>query len=378
MSPVIIEKVDVRRVSIPLERPYIFGRGSVHEFDNIVATVFTTDGLAGVGECVTKALVTDINEAGRVIRDRLVPRIIGKRASDVESIIRELQPHAGEDKATLSAIDLALWDLAGRAYGVPSYVLLGGKYTDRIPVDYTIALDAPEAMAAKALAMMGKGYRTFVVKTSKDIPGAIARVSAVRRAVGDDIRLRVDANASYSLAEALEFMVAVEPFDLEFIEQPIRPGDIAGLEELARKTGVPICIDEGLTTPSEAIGLAKSGAVSVFNVGVPKVGGLLLAKRIAAIAEAADIPCILGGRLAYEVARMAGRHFVASTPIACTGLAHTGAGPASQALTGNITKDVVTYEDIADCRGFVALGEGPGLGFEIDQASLDRYTRPIL
>jgi L-alanine-DL-glutamate epimerase-like enolase superfamily enzyme len=374
---VIIASVDVRLISIPLRYPYVFGRGSVSTFDNIVATIRTTSGPTGVGECVTKALVTDIGEAGRIVRDKLAPRVIGKRASDIENIIQDLRPYAGGDQATLAAIDLALWDLMGREYGVPAYALLGGKCAERIPVDYTLALASPEEMAQKAVSMMVKGYQTFVVKTGKDIPSAVARVAAVREAVGDGVHLRVDANASYSLAEALDFMTAVRPYNLEFIEQPLQPGDIAGLKELARKTGVPICIDEGLTTPSEAIELAKSGAVSVFNVGVPKVGGLLLAKRIAAIAEASEIPCILGGRLAYEVARLAGRHFVVSTPIACTGLAHTGAGPASQSLTGNITKDVVSYEDIAENHGFVLLGDGPGLGFEIDARSLERYSRPI-
>jgi L-alanine-DL-glutamate epimerase-like enolase superfamily enzyme len=105
----VITSIDVRLVSIPLEHPYVFSRGSVASFDNIIVFVHTSSGLTGVGECIAEPLVADVGKAGRIIQDVLALRIVGKDPSAIESIIQDCRPYVGESRSTLAAIDLALW-----------------------------------------------------------------------------------------------------------------------------------------------------------------------------------------------------------------------------------------------------------------------------
>ena len=114
--------------------------------------------------------------------------------------------------------------------------------------------------------------------------------------------------------------------------------------------------------------------MTVFNIKIPKCGGLYLSRKIAAVAEAAGIVCICGGALALEVARQASRHFVASTRLGSHSYAHEGPGPASQALTGNVTRRVLGYQDVRRWGGFVEIDDRPGLGLEEDAEAVQRFT----
>ena len=114
--------------------------------------------------------------------------------------------------------------------------------------------------------------------------------------------------------------------------------------------------------------------MTVFNIKIPKCGGLYLSRKIAAVAEAAGIACICGGALALEVTRQASRHFVAGTQLGAHDYPHEGPGPASQALTGNVTGRVLGYEDVRRWGGYVELDDAPGLGLEEDLESVQRFT----
>ena len=150
-------------------------------------------------------------------------------------------------------------------------------------------------------------------------------------------------------------------------------GDFTGLKEIAAAVDIPISVDEGLRHLSDAFALAETRAVKVFNIKVPKCGGLHLSKKIAAVAKSAGIACICGGATALEVIRQASRHFTASTALDSGGLSHEGPGPASQALIGNITKRVVTYDDVRQFQGHVLVTDEPGLGVEEDVDAVARY-----
>jgi L-alanine-DL-glutamate epimerase-like enolase superfamily enzyme len=371
----IIQSVDLVRVRIPISKPYSFGRGTVDSIENIVIRMKGKDGLEGIGECCVRSLISSLDVAGNTLQKELIPAIIGMDSMDVEAVIKKLESEKWPDLGPVAAIDLALWDLNGKILGLPAYKLLGGAYQLEIPASFTLGSASPEKMAEKTLEMMEYGFRTFVVKTEKGAIGKdIERVRMVRKHVGPDVRLRLDVNASYTVEEAIRVGQGVEECGLEYIEQPIRPRDLGGLKKIAASTKVPICIDEGLEHLSDARELAESGTVKFFNIKPPQVGGLWLAKKMAAIAEDAGIACVCGGRLAFEIVRQASRHFVVSTPQACMGYAHEGPGPASQGPVASVARETLTFEDIKKGKGTLRPVDGPGLGVDLEEEVLRRYA----
>jgi len=372
-----IKAVQVQRVRIPLSKPYHISRGSTDSFRNIIIRIKGDDGFEGIGECVFPSYTVNssIDFAEKKLLDEFIPAIIGMDSMDIESIINKLNPGERTNLGPIAGIDLALWDLNGKALGLPVYKLLGGTFSLDIPVSYTLSIASPGRMAERAQEMMEYGYRTLVVKVGVGpIEEDIDRVRIIREAVGPKIKLRLDANGAYTVDNAIYMLQAVECHDLEYIEQPIPPGDIEGLRKLAASTDIPISVDESLQNLTDAINLVKSGAVRIFNIKPPRCGGLWLSKKIAAIAESAGIPCICGGLPALEITRQASRHFVVSTAQACMGYAHEGPGPASQSVTGTITKRTMTYQDVKAGGGFLQPSEELGLGVELDEKSVLKYS----
>ncbi|MBW1699530.1 MAG: mandelate racemase/muconate lactonizing enzyme family protein [Deltaproteobacteria bacterium] len=379
-----IRAVEIKRVRIPLSEPYVFGpnleghshyRKPVDYFENIVIRMKGEEGLEGIGECVVRSTISSIDLAEKTLESEFVPAIIGMDSMDVEAIIKKLDPQKRPDLGPVAGIDLALWDLNGKQLGLPAYKLLGGAVQDSLPASYTLSMASPDKMAEKTLEMANYGYKTFVVKVGQGtVQEDIDRVRIVREAAGSGIKLRLDANSAWTVENAIPVLQAAESYDVEYIEQPIPPGDLEGLKRIAASTRVPICVDESLQYLSDAVELIRSGAVGLFNIKVPQCGGLWLSKKIAAVAESAGIPCICGGRLALEIVRQASRHFVASTPQACTGYAHEGPGPASQAVTASVTKTTLNYNDVKAGNGCVQLSQKPGLGVDLDNTLLDRYA----
>jgi muconate cycloisomerase len=372
-----ITKLEIVRVSVPLSRPYVISRGPTHAFQNVLARLHGADGPVGLGECAVLSVVGDADEGAARLRDEIAPRVVGMDSLDIEAILERIgAPSWPGDLGPVAALDNALWDLNGKTLGLPAYKLLGGELRRRMAVDYTLGEAEPDAMAQRALEMAESGgFRAFCVKVGGgSLELDIARFRAVRRALGPDARIRADANAGYDVETAIAFLRAVEPYDLEFLEQPLPRGEHAGLGQIYAATRAALSVDEGLWTIQDAYRLAETGAVAVFNIKIPKCGGLYLSRKVAAVAEAAGIACICGGALALEVARQASRHFVAGTRLGSHGYAHEGPGPASQGLTGNVTRRVVGYEDVRRWGGYVEVDDAPGLGVEEDGESVRRFT----
>jgi L-alanine-DL-glutamate epimerase-like enolase superfamily enzyme len=367
--------VELQRVKIPLSRPYLFGRGLVDGLESIITRIKGEDGTEGIGECVVRAITSSFETAEKELLNDYIPAILGLDSMDIELIMKKLHPENSLDLGPIAGIDLALWDLNGKAMGVPVYKLLGGAYNLKIPVSYTLSIDTPEVMTENTLKMMQYGYQTFVVKIGHGpIEEDISRVRLIRKAVPPGIKIRLDANAAFDVKSAIIVLGAIKDLDVEYIEQPIPPGNIEGLKKIAAATDIPICIDEGLEQISDAINLVRSNAVRIFNIKIPQCGGLWLSKKIAAVAAGAGIPCICGGRMTLEITRQASRQFAVSTPQTCYGYAHEGAGPASQSVTGSVTKTTLNYDDIKEGQGYLIPTKGNGLGVELDDDMVNRYS----
>ncbi len=198
--------------------------------------------------------------------------------------------------------------------GRPLYRLLGG-YRDRIETDITIGIKKPVDMAISAKRALEQGFQIIKIKVGTKPLEDIERVRRVREAVGEKIRMRVDANQAWSVRQAVETIEKIEKFNPEFIEQPVNAADLKGLAAVARKVEVPIMADESMHTPADALRLVKENAADMFIIKLMKSSGIHEARKIAAIADGAGIPCMVGCMAESTVGITGALHFVLANRI---------------------------------------------------------------
>ena len=213
---------------------------------------------------------------------------------------------------TKAAVEMALWDLAGKAAGVPVYQLLGGQVRDEIPIKMVVgAFDVPQAVSL-AERFLNWGVRCLKVKVGLDPVTDLQRVKAVREVAGPTIPIGIDVNCGWSLDTARRMLPKLEPYDILFAEQPIPPDDPVSLAQLREATHIPIMADESLFTLADAWLLANARAADVFSVYPGKHGGLSATLEIVYVAKAAGAVCSIGSNLELGIGSAAMLHAAAA------------------------------------------------------------------
>ena len=373
-----ITRLETRIVEIPVKNPYVFSHGVLKAFSNVLVWVRSDGGLVGVGESSFVpggGVSEETPESTQPMIDHyLAPVLVGEDPFDIERLHQKMDAVVPRNLVAKCGVDLALWDLMGKALGQPAYALLGGSFDPQILCTYTLSIDTPEKMAEQASFRKSQGYKTLVVKIGRDPATDLQRLALVRGAVGDEVNLRLDANEAYWPEQAIGIIRRMEKYHPEFVEEPVKRWDLDGMAKVARSVGVPISSDESNTSLESVMKIIQKGAAGIINIKISKNGGLTRSKKIAALAEAAGIPCIVGGANTYEIGRQACRHFAVSTAQAQMGMGSEGCAPASQSKIDDVTKTVMTYEDVTRGNGFVGVLPGPGLGVELDEEKIRKYS----
>ena len=372
-----IARLETRIVEIPVKSPYVFSHGVLKAFSNVLVWIHTDEGVVGVGESSFVpggGVSEETPESTKPMIDHyLSPVVIGEDPFDIERIHRRMDAVVPRNLIAKCGIDLALWDVMGKAVGQPACKLLGGTVDPKIHCTYTLSIDRPEKMAEQASFRKNQGYKTLVVKIGREPQADIERLRLVREAVGDEVNLRLDANEAYWPDQAIGIIRRMEKYHPEFVEEPVKRWDLDGMARVARAVGIPISSDESNTSLESVMQIVQKAAAGIINIKISKNGGLYRSKKIAALAEAAGIPCIVGGANTYEVGRQACRHFAVSTAQAQMGMGSEGCAPASQSKMDDVTMNVMTYDDVTRGQGFVGLLPGPGLGVELDEEKIQKY-----
>jgi L-alanine-DL-glutamate epimerase-like enolase superfamily enzyme len=372
-----ITRIETRIVEIPVQTPYVFSHGVLKAFSNVLVWVHTDEGVTGIGESSFVpggGVSEEMPESTKPLIDvHLTPILIGEDPFDIERIHRKMDAVVPRNLIAKCGIDLALWDLMGKAVGQPAYKLLGGCFDPQILCTYTLSIDPPEKMAEQAAFRRSQGYKTLVVKIGRDPGTDLQRLKLVREAVGAEVSLRLDANEAYWPEQAIGIIRRMEQYHPEFVEEPVKRWDLDGMAKVARSVGVPISSDESNTSVESVMEIIRKEAAGIINIKISKNGGLYRSKKIAALAEAAGIPCIVGGANTYEIGRQASRHFAVSTAQAQMGMGSEGCAPASQSKVDDVTRTVMTYEDVTRGNGFVGVIPGPGLGIALDEEKIRQY-----
>jgi muconate cycloisomerase len=306
--------------------------------------------------------------ATHLIAGFLEPALVGEDPRDIERLTPKMRRHLAGNPFTRSALEMALWDILGKSVGLPVYRLLGGKVRETVPIKMSVSGAEPERAAQIAEWAIAKGLKALKVKVGIEPEADVARVKAVRAVVGPKFRMGTDANGGWSPRVAIQTIRRlVEECGIYFAEQPVAPLDVQWMADVRRNVPVPVMADESCYTVQDAMALARAQAADILSVYVGKGGGISQARKIAAVAEAAGLTCTVGSNLELGVASAAVAHLATAT-------VGVGAEEFPCDILGPLgyENDLLT-EPIEYCDGAVRAPDKPGLGVELDEASLARY-----
>lgn len=357
------------------EKAYGMSRGGGFRRQSGLVEVETDEGVKGVGEAFGNPFVT--REYFRMVE----PFFTGKSVFDfehVEARIRNSMYHLGVGNqltACLAGVNIALFDAIARGFGVRVCDLIGGCRTTRIPAYASTGFfsDDPGRQLSHMLAeAAGHPYAGAKIKIGRGVRNDVERVREAREALGPDKLLMVDINGAYTVDVALECARAIAPFDIHWVEEPLPPGDFAGYAELRARSPIPIAAGEAHHTLRDFRALIDGRCLDIVQPSIPGVGGITEAKRIATLALAANLrlaPHVWGGAVGLATAC----HFIAAQPAA----PHVDHPPHPQMLeydmSDNALRTQLLKTPIELEQGHVVLPQGPGLGIELDPATVERY-----
>lgn len=274
-----------------------------------------------------------------------------------------------------AALDIAAYDLAGRAAGVPVHTLLGGAVRDAVPLTHSIGLMDAAAAEQEAAQVAGEGIRTIKIKIGIDPDRDVEVVRRIRAAVGGSVALCVDANQGYATpGQAIRAIRRMEHFDLLYAEQPVR--GIARMAEVARAVDVPITADESIWTAHDVLEIIERGAAQIISIYVTKPGGLYRALEIAAVAQAAGLPCNVNGSGEFGIGNLANVAFAAAAPsvkLSCAMPISVPAEAQTGQTAGIVYKDDLLVAPMQLRDGAIVVPDDPGLGIEVDLEKIERY-----
>jgi L-alanine-DL-glutamate epimerase-like enolase superfamily enzyme len=328
----------------------------------ILVRVTTDEGLIGWGECFAYGATLAVCN---VVDDALAPLVVGQDPAQIELLVDRLHRalmiwgRRGLAMMAVSGVELALWDLLGKARDVPVYQLLGGLVPSRLRAYASLLrYDTPAQVAAAVADALGQGF-TAVKLHQTDV----ASVAAAREAAGPDVDLMLDTNCPWTVEEAIRIGRQLEPYGLRWLEEPVwPPEDYAGLARVRQALHIPIACGENDATVFAFRELVAAGAADIVQPSMTKVGGIAEMKKIAILAAAANVTFVphsfyFGPGLAATL------HVAASTP----GVPYVEMPPGQLAAP-------LLAEPIVHARGFVSPPERPGLGADPDLETLRRHA----
>lgn len=313
-----ITEVKLGRISVPLRVPFKTALRSVDSVEDVIVEVHTDTGAVGYGEAPPTGAVTG-DTAGAVIgaiRDHIARSIVGMDVDDFEDVLQTVQRCVVRNTSAKAAVDMALWDLYGQLYRIPVYKLLGGS-RKQLVTDITISVNSPEEMARDAVSAVGRGYDTLKIKVGANPALDVARLTAVRGAIGDGTRIRIDANQGWEPKQAVRLLNQMQEkgLDIEFVEQPVKARDFQGLKYVTERSYVPVLADESVFSPEDAMTIMQMRAADLVNIKLMKCGGLYNALKIVSAAEVYGVECMIGCMLEAKISVNAAVHLACARKI---------------------------------------------------------------
>lgn len=299
-----ITKIRLGTISVPLRLPFKTALRTVKSVEDIIVEIHTDTGALGYGEAPPTGAVTG-HTTGAIIgalKEHIIPSLLGRDIDAFEDLMQLVQTCVVGNSSAKAAADMALWDLYAQLYRLPVYKLLGGARKE-IVTDITISVNEPEEMARDAANAVERGYDCLKVKVGANPELDVERLRAIRRAAGDDICLRIDANQAWQPRQAVRILNEMQEqgLRLELVEQPVKAYDLEGLKYVTDHSYVPVLADESVFSPRDAMKVLELRAADLINIKLMKCGGIYNALKIASAAEIYGVECMIGCMLEAKI-----------------------------------------------------------------------------
>lgn len=377
-----ITAITVHPLRTPLEHPFAFSQGWVRQRSATIVEISTDVGITGWGEAFAQGLEPPAI-ATAAIGHALTPLLLGADPRDTEVLWHRMY-HATRDYgrkgsviAAISAIDIALWDICGKAAGLPVHRLLGGAFRTRVQAYATgfyrlTGQGEASRLADEAQAHLAAGFRTMKVKLGYGLADDAAVMHAIGKALaGQAVTLMVDTNHAYGVGDAIRLGRTLEPFNLRWYEEPVAPEHAAGYREVRRSVTMPIAGGENEHTLYGYRDFLAAGAVDIAQPDIGSAGGFTACRHIIALAQAHGVqvnPHVWGS----AIAQAASLQLIAAVPVAHHSLF------AEEPIfeydrSSHPFRELLVDAPVRQHDGWIEIPTRPGLGVEVNREVLERY-----
>jgi len=368
-----VSRIEAIPLLAPLDRPFRTGVATFTAFYTALVRVETDDGVVGYGECLARYQPRAWSD---LVNDVLAPLVVGADPFDVEHVWERLYRSQGSFSGhsrgilleAMSGIDIALWDVMGKAVGQPVARLLGGTVREVAAYASSVTVDETPTMAAQAAAFVEQGFSSLKVKIGRDVTTERRVLATIRDAVGEDAAIYVDANGAYEYPEALAVARVLEDHGVGWFEEPVRTEHRGSYAKLRAATSLALAAGEGEFTRWGMHELLRTDAIDLIQPDVCRSGGITETRKLWALAtlyHARYAPHVGGSGALCAAASV---HLAASAPNFWTYECSVPANP---------LRDVLAFEPVGHASqvrdGRVPVPDRPGLGIEIDPAVVERY-----
>ncbi len=374
-----ITDIITHQLSVNVDEPFTSSRGWFYKTKGaLVVEVRTDEGITGWGDCYGPAAVCKA-----IVDTLLKPSVIGRDPFDVEVIWEALYNKVKDYGLTgmtisgISGVDIALWDIIGKACRQPVHKLIGGAFRPKVEA-YATGLyfknmdRLNEEAAEEARGYVEQGFHAVKMKIGLgSIKKDLDRVAAVRDAIGPEVKLMVDANHCFNVPQAINIGRELEKLDVHWFEEPVSPEDLDGYAEVSRRLDMAVAGGENEFTKFGFREILAKRAMDIIQPDVCAAGGITECKKIAALAQAHSVQCIPHA-WGTAIGLAATIHFLASLP-ECPPCLVPMPPMLEYEQTFNPFRDELSQTKLTHTKGFVDVPTGPGLGIEIDRKVLDRY-----
>jgi L-alanine-DL-glutamate epimerase-like enolase superfamily enzyme len=362
-----IVKIEIIPVTIPLKKKVAISFTTWEQVEYVITKFYTDQGIVGIGESAPLLFISrESQETVIAITSKyLAPLLIGEDPFNVEKIWSKMDTVVPGNGVAKAALDLPLYDIMGKALKVPVYKLLGGKTTESFPLVGLVGLGPIDQMIKETMSWVEGGYPSVRIKTGLGVREDEEMVKQIRKAVGPDVRLRIDANQAYTPSMAIRAIKAVEPYDIEMAEQPTVWYDFEGLARVTASVDTPILPHESLYSIYDAVQLDRMGAGNVYGLKTYRPGGITLAKKLATYMELRNIPMFVCSCIELAVSTAAAAHF-ATAFFRNIKYASEMSGPVG--LEDDVAEPGIKIEN-----GRATIFDKPGYGVELDEKKMKKY-----
>ena len=379
-----ITRIETIPIRLPTRRVHQWASLTTPIGVYVIVKLKTDEGLVGLGEAPVlkdwggdhmKYYGETPKTTVHIINDILAPALEGKDPSQIAALHSLMDQAIKGYPYCKAAIDMALYDVVGKGLKIPAYQLLGGCYRERVTIAHSIGLMEIDKAVEEALQVKDEGIKAIKLKGGQEPKRDVELVRRIRKAIGTEIQVAVDANQGYPAPKvAVQVIKAMEEYGIRYMEQPVE--GIDAMAQVARRVATPIMADESAWTPQDVLEIVRKRAAEIISLYTTKPGGLFKAKKVAAVAEAGGLQCNVNGSVETGVGNAANLHLAASTAVAslpCVVPVSTPKGKGKKGIAGIYYQDDVIAEPFEYRDGDIVVSSKPGLGVELDEEKLEHY-----